>query len=142
MKDIPGRIKLTHRNDGVTIDYQISTDGDTWHDIEVTEYFNFIEHGLEPSRVVFIRALLETTSGGDDNTDGIAPYIEKIEVTADMNLPTEMYARTKPYKPEKLGTILGASVWGRVFAPYTLGVASGIFTIVPVTNVSPGLIST
>lgn len=106
--------------DTVTIDYEISTDGDTWHSIEVTEYFNFIEHGLEPSRVVFLRALLQTTNGGDANNDGDAPYIEKIEVTADMYLPNEMYVRSKAYKPEKLGTILGASVWGRVFAPYEL----------------------
>lgn len=101
---------LTDVNNGLTITYQISTDGDNWDDFSENLVYNL----STPSRVIFIRAILET-----DNTLD-TPYIEKLNVSLNMNLPTEMYVRTKPYTPDKFGTILGASLWGRVFAPYTL----------------------
>lgn len=98
---------------GLTVDYQLSTDGDNWYDFENTRY-GLVYELDEPSRVIFIRALMESS----DATK--TPIVEKVHIELDMNLPKEMYVRTKPYTPDKFGTILGASVWGRVFAPYEL----------------------
>lgn len=94
---------------GNEITYQLSTDGDNWED------FNEGQVVLEkPSRVVFIKAIMTTSN----NT--VTPEIKDLKVQLWTNRPNEMYVRSKPYTPDKFGTILGASVWGRVFAPYTL----------------------
>ena len=102
--------QTTEQNNGTSIEYQLSTDGDNWYSFGNSDTMTL----SEPSRVIFLRALLKTTDSS------VTPYIENIDINLWMNPSEEMYVRTKPYTPDKFGTILGANLWGRVFAPYTL----------------------
>ena len=100
------------------IEYEYSTKGaeGTWNVIKET-------HGRvpisPPSRTLFFRAKLSTKNV--KNT----PYIEYLNLQLETTSPTEMYARTNMYIPPLSGSqMLGANIWGRVFAPYTLDVTT------------------
>lgn len=49
-----------------------------------------------------------------------APAIYALGIILGVDAPFKAYARTQYYSPARLGTILGANVWGRVNAPYIL----------------------
>lgn len=66
----------------------------------------------EYPRMCFIRARMNTTSSAK------TPNIKHMIVTLTLDPPKEMYARTLFYYP-KLDSMLGASLWGRVYAPFT-----------------------
>ena len=93
----------------VNIDYEISTDGDVWTPVTPTEKI-YLE---SPSVVLLLRAKLKS------NVSSKTPYIEHIKLYLECNPATEMYARTKFYKPRE-EPMLDASVWGRVYAPFTM----------------------
>ena len=92
---------------GYTLKYEVSNDGRTWKSINNggTIYFN------NPVPVLFVRAIFK--SNGNKT-----PYIESLGLTLSTDVPHEMYVRTQFYQPQLSG-ILGASVWGRIYAPFT-----------------------
>ncbi|MBR0272355.1 MAG: hypothetical protein IJQ68_10290 [Methanobrevibacter sp.] len=92
---------------GYTLKYEVSNDGHTWKSISNggTIYFE------NPVNVLFVRAIFKSTNGSK------TPYIESLGLTLSTDLPREMYVRTPFYYPQ-LSCILGASVWGRIFAPF------------------------
>ena len=58
------------------------------------------------------RATLQSLDGKS------APSIYALGITLGVDPAKKAYARTEYYRPARLGTILGANVWGRVNAPY------------------------
>lgn len=97
--------------------FQVSTDGYTW-----TPLGNDNTVSLSPGsdgeypKVILVRARMKSIpSSGDTTTD--TPYISKFKVTLTTEAPKEFYARTHVYNP-KLDAMLGASVWGKVYAPF------------------------
>lgn len=98
----------TTTDNNINIQYQYSTDGRTWTPISTSK-----QELAEPSKVLFFRALLWKKEGVNDT-----PEIQSITIDLDTQLPEEMYVRTPFYTPSS-DTILGANVWGRIYAPFT-----------------------
>ena len=95
------------------LQYQVSSDGRTWYDLVNHERaFNQDSEGNYP-RTLFIRVKMWTT----DNTK--SPAIQSITVNFTNVLPKQMYVRTHFYYP-KVSPMLGASHWGRIFAPVNI----------------------
>ena len=93
--------------------YQVSSDGRTWYDLTNHERaFSPDSDGNYP-RTLFIRVKMWTT----DNTK--TPAIQSITASFTNVLPKEMYVRTHFYYP-KVVPMLGASQWGRIFAPVNI----------------------
>lgn len=103
-------------NHDVSVTVQISTDGRTWTDLPNASTLTFNDE-IKP-RVLFVRAKLSTSNPED------TPSIEKIDLTINTELPTEMYVRTHYYSP-KLSPMLGANLWGRIYAPFSLSPDDG-----------------
>lgn len=95
--------------EGKHIVYEISTDGRVW---SVMENKQKTFNSNYPKRV-FIRAKMWQ----DSQNDMVSPTIESVTVTLTTDVALEMYARTQMYTP-KLTPMLGASRWGRVYAPF------------------------
>lgn len=49
-----------------------------------------------------------------------APTINALAIILGVDAPLKAYARTHYYQPSRIGTILGANVWGRINTPYIL----------------------
>lgn len=94
---------------GKILQFEFSTTGhdNDWHSITVggTKVLE------SPSQILFIRAKLST------NSTAVTPNIEKLSIDLKTELPKEMYVRTHFYNP-KLAPMLGAALWGRIFAPF------------------------
>lgn len=93
------------------LEYQVSNNGRDWHTVGDSHRYTFDESDLR--NVLFVRVRLRTT------LDNETPLIENLTVLLDTEVPDEMYVRTCYYYP-KTGSMLGANVWGRLNAPYTL----------------------
>lgn len=65
--------------------------------------------------VLFVRAKMWQTSANNTET----PSIQEVNIKVYCTLPTSMYVRTKMYNP-KITPMLGAAVWGRANAPFTV----------------------
>lgn len=110
----------TDSNSKIHIQYQFSTTGaeDDWFDVDDT-YVTL----NQPSKVILVRAKLwrstDIQTDGTDNNAGDTPMIEKLFINLEMDTPEEMYVRTKMYLPP-VGHVLGARVWGRLYAPAIL----------------------
>lgn len=94
----------------VNLTFEYSTDGRDWDPIRMGEEKYFLEN--HPNRL-FIRAKMSTSNPGD------SPDIENLCVYLTTDVSKQMYVRTKMYNP-KLNPMLGASLWGRIYAPYEL----------------------
>lgn len=95
------------------LQYQVSSDGRTWYDLVNHERaFSQDSEGNYP-RTLFIRVKMWTT----DNTK--SPAIQSITANFVNVLPKQMYVRTHFYYP-KVSPMLGASHWGRIFAPVNI----------------------
>ena len=93
--------------------YQVSSDGRTWYDLVNHERaFSPDSEGNYP-RTLFIRVKMWTT----DNTK--TPAIQSITASFVNVLPKQMYVRTHFYYP-KVSPMMGASHWGRIFAPVNI----------------------
>lgn len=106
----------TYNQDKIRADYQLSVDGENWIDFPE----NWVLELEKPSKVVFIRVKMsrsEIKSGDSDINESMTPSIESLRIDLYTDLPDEMYVRTSTYAPP-VGHILGASLWGKVFAPY------------------------
>lgn len=103
----------------VNVQYQVSTTGnkDDWHTMTNAEY-----QLAAPSKVLFVRAKLwrstDMQEDGSDANAGKTPIIENIRVNMKTQVPDEMYVRTHMYHPPT-DPMLGANLWGRVYAPFT-----------------------
>ena len=99
-------------DDGSHILYQISEDGRTWHNLTNHEYtFPADADGNYPE-TLFVRAKMWLTTPNQ----GVSPSIEDMTIDFINVLPKKMYVRTHFYNP-KVSPMLGASLWGRIFAP-------------------------
>lgn len=106
----------TYNQDKISAEYQLSVDGENWMDFPE----NWVLELEQPSKVVFIRVKMsrsEIISGNNDTNESNTPSIESLRIDLQTTLPEEMYIRTVPYAPP-VGHIMGASLWGKVFAPY------------------------
>lgn len=106
----------TYNQDKIRADYQLSVDGEEWIDFPD----NWVIELEEPTRVVFIRVKMsrsEIRSGDVDTNESNTPSIESLRIDLFTDLPEEMYVRTAPYAP-RVGHIMGASLWGKVYAPF------------------------
>ena len=92
--------------EGHTLRFEVSQNGRTWQPISESGSLIF----NNPTNVLFLRAIMK--SNGQ-----VTPYIEDITLSLEMEVPTEMYVRTKAYSPPLTG-ILSANVWGRIYAPF------------------------
>lgn len=96
--------------------YEVSQTGKngSWVEVEPNSTHNFSPDSVtgEYRNVLFVRAKLTTS----DATD--TPLLQSLTITLNTDLPKEMYVRTHRYYPQIDG-ILGASVWGRLYAPFT-----------------------
>lgn len=95
------------------LQYEVSSDGRTWNTLTNHERaFSPDSEGNYP-RTLFIRVKMWTT----DNTK--TPSIQDITAVFTSVLPKQMYVRTHFYYP-KVSPMLGASHWGRIFAPVNI----------------------
>ena len=98
--------------------FEVSSDGVNWTSIgsDFSVHFNRDSSGEYP-HIIYVRARMESLLVGGSTTTDLTPYIEKMKVTLTMEAPSELYARTHAYNP-KTTPMLGAAVWGRVYAPF------------------------
>lgn len=96
--------------------YEVSTTGydDDWIDVTNTRLARFEpdETTGEYPKVLLVRAKLKTTDSGN------TPSINNIHLGLVTELPKEMRVRTHYYNP-KTEPMLGANIWGRLYAPVT-----------------------
>ena len=95
----------------VHVKYEVSTNGREWSEINKTNGVDF----FTPTRIIFVRAKLWRDSAAVTKT----PDIQKITLLLTTNSADEFYARTEPY-PANTTPMLGASHWGRIYAPFEL----------------------
>lgn len=95
----------------LTCEYQVSNNGRTWKTIGINHQQDFDESDLR--NVLFVRARLQTKKTGE------TPLIENLTLYLTCDIPDEMYVRTHYYYP-KTAPMLGANVWGRVNAPFSV----------------------
>ena len=96
---------------GIDLTYEVSLNGRDWEEFDKgLKTFERDENGNLP-RVIFIRAKFSTTN------PSITPHIQSMSIIVNTELPSEMYVRTHYYNP-KLTPMLGANVWGKVYAPF------------------------
>lgn len=102
---------VADNEDDKFLDFEFSTTGqdEDWTSIRSGEW----KHLTETSQILFIRAKMKTLSGSK------TPSIENMSIDLKTELPKEMYVRTHFYNP-KLSPMIGANLWGRVFAPFEL----------------------
>lgn len=108
--------------------FEVSSTGkpNDWHALGANYTVNFSRGSDgEYPHIAFIRAKLSTAN------DAKTPKITQMVVDLELDTPKEMYARTPFYTP-KTSPMLGANVWGRVYAPFTLEAGvSGSVEIIP-----------
>ena len=94
------------------LQYQVSTDGRTWNTLTNHERVFAPDESGDYPRTLFIRVKMWTTNA----SGGITPAIQSITANFIHQLPKQMYVRTHFYYP-KISPMLGATHWGRIFAP-------------------------
>lgn len=105
----------TDHQEGKYLEFEYSTTGnrnkpEDWHTI-----------GTERAAItgkptiLFLRAKMWQTSVNNSLT----PSIQELNIKVYCTLPTSMYVRTQIYNP-KLTPMLGAAVWGKANAPFTV----------------------
>lgn len=94
------------------LEFEVSCDGRNWIPVPSNNLviFSTDENGDYPN-TAFVRAKLSTATSAD------SPYIESMNIIVNNKLPKQMYVRTHFYNP-KLTPMLGANIWGRVYAPF------------------------
>lgn len=98
----------------VKLEYQVSVDGRNWEVVENKQHiFSVDEETGEYPRILFFRARMWTNTPNDGSK---TPAIQDINIDFTCTLPKKMYVRTHFYYP-KISPMLGASHWGRIFAP-------------------------
>ena len=99
----------TSSNNTVFVEYEISLDGRNWEKME-DKRKTFTNSN---PKKVFIRAKMWQTSSNNK----VSPTIEDMHITLVTDVATEFYARSVA-ENAKINPMLGASRWGRVYAPF------------------------
>ena len=94
------------------LEYQVSTDGRTWSALENHEK-SFSPVDGEYPRILFVRVKMWTTN------NGVTPVVQDMNIYFTNVLPNKMYVRTHFFTP-KLSPMLGATHWGRIYAPVNM----------------------
>ena len=94
------------------LEYQVSTDGRNWSAL-VNHEKTFSAVDGEYPRTLFVRVKMWTTNSG------VTPVVQDMSIYFTNVLPKKMYVRTHFFTP-KLSPMLGATHWGRIFAPVNL----------------------
>ena len=108
---VSGTDKGDSMGDKYTLTYQVSQNGRDWINLEPNATHEFVDSGEGYKNVLFVRVKLRTTDAKE------TPILQNFAVHVRTELPKEMYVRTERYYPLTTG-ILGASVWGRLYAPF------------------------
>lgn len=108
---IRGETQGESDNQNIFLNLEYSIDGREWHNINngATKYF-LDNH----PRMLFLRVKMSTNVTDD------SPYVENLNVVLNTDPADDMYVRTHYYTPNKLTPMLGASHWGRVYAPFNV----------------------
>lgn len=105
---VKGETQGESAHENIFLDFEYSIDGREWNPIRMGETKYFVDnHPIS----LLIRARLSTRTSGD------APFIEYLNVHLNTTPAKEMYVRTHFYDA-KLPPMLGANIWGRIFAPF------------------------
>lgn len=111
---ISSNCKGESNDSDISVVFEVSHNMRDWEPLDTNKQVHFERDADgEYPHVCFIRAKLHT------NSVYKTPSIQDITVLLDTELPSEMYVRTLPYAP-KITPMLGANVWGRIFAPFSL----------------------
>lgn len=97
-------------SENTSVVFEVSTDGDVWVEIPYKGRLGF--NPPYPT-CLKIRGRLYRT----DESKLVSPRLTYVEVTLDTLPAMELYARTGTYKA-RVNPMLGASHWGRVYAPF------------------------
>ena len=109
---VEGETNREQNNQGISLKLQYSVvggnDDDNWCDINLGErkYFN-----SDHPQMLYIRAVMNTSNPLD------TPCVEYLNVDINTDVAKQMYVRTIMHQA-LLDPILGASHWGRVYAPF------------------------
>lgn len=95
--------------------YEVSSNGSAWNKFNDKKTFTFSDNPT----MIFVRIKLKTT---DSNS---APYVETFGLTLRTDVALQGYARLPYYCPPR-NNILGANVWGGLYAPYVSGANESI----------------
>lgn len=105
---VKGETQGETQQNNIFLDFEYSTNGRDWNSIRMGECKYFLDN--QPI-LLLVRAKLSTQNSSD------TPSIETLNVHLNTVPAKEMYVRTHFYDA-KLPPMLGANVWGRVFAPF------------------------
>lgn len=99
--------------------FEVSTTGkpDSWVAFDENYQVRLSRVNGEYPHILFVRARMKANLPAGETDTEVTPFIEKFKLTLTLDAPSEMYARTLFYRP-KLAPMLGASLWGRIFAPF------------------------
>ena len=100
----------------VKLEYQVSTNGRDWSVVENKQHIFTPDATGEYPRILFVRVRMWSTQPADGSK---TPAIQEINIDFTCTLPKQMYVRTHFYYP-KVTPMLGATHWGRIFAPALL----------------------
>ena len=105
----------------ISLTFEGSINGREWFTLRSGEWKYFTENY---PITIFIRAKMSVTSSGETT---LTPTIENMHINFKTDSPKEMYVRTHFFSP-KLTPMLGASLWGRIKAPFSLSPDDGNVT--------------
>ena len=105
----------------ISLTFEGSINGREWFTLRSGEWKYFTENY---PITIFIRAKMSVTSSGKTT---LTPTIENMHINFKTDSPKEMYVRTHFFSP-KLTPMLGASLWGRIKAPFSLSPDDGNVT--------------
>lgn len=97
------------------VEFQVSIDGVNWTTFDNTGIISF---ETKPT-MIFCRVMMKTTD------ELSAPTVESFNLQLTTDAATKGYARLAYYYPPT-DSILGANVWGSIYAPYVLEADSSI----------------
>ena len=100
----------------LNLEFQVSKSGkaNSWVTLDTNDLsirFNRDSNTGEYPHFAYIRVKMRT----DDSS--VAPYLNSLKVIVDMDVPREMYVRTRKYNP-KTSPMLGASAWSKFFSNF------------------------
>ena len=106
-----GEIKGTSSEENIFLTFEYSINGEDWHNINGfgTEIYFTEENPI----LLCVRVKLES------NDSEKSPEVHSLNVHLKTKPAKEMYVRTN-YYDAKLTPMLGANLWGKVYAPYEL----------------------
>lgn len=109
--EVSGETQGQTQREHVFLELEYSTDGRNWNPTRNGEHKIFNENR---PRKLFVRVKMST-----DNPDD-TPHVENLTIDLITEPAMDLYVRTHYCHPEKFTPMLGASHWGRVYAPFEI----------------------